>query len=643
VRRETLVPCSVDAELVKRAKAGDDDAFAEMVDRYRDAVYGYCYWRVGNFEDARDLSQETFIRAYTHLSQLHSGKKLAAWLRRIAERVCSRWLSGQREIPVETVPEGGSPSLSPQAELTRQAMASLPDKERLALVMHYINGYSYDEIAGFLDTTKGAVRSRLQRGREMLRKGVLAMVEESFRYHRLDDAFSTSVLELARSLTRVGLGWSPDGERILCSRLVGDGHQLWVIEEKAGRARPISDVGWQENYGWAPDSRAIVFAQAPRRDNDQPGSLHLHDVEAGSGRELASGFRWVQFEEFTGWAKPLWTKDSTQFAMLVNRTLDGRRQVGSWLFDAATGQHVDLTAAHYNSGEMYPGDWSHGDTQFAVLSTESESSNRRLWVCNRDGSDLQPITEEAWDVGSDPRYQPGGDWIAFCSGHGRPARERKEGLLDVWLIRPHGGEHRRLTDGSDSEPTRRLSFHNPEWTADGRFLVCLMRRRDSAGLECDGACLVDADSGEVTTILESVPDAGRYLIGFREKTSPSPDGKAVAVLVAEFSLAAASGGHAFTERCDRLCCYEIATGTLHELERTYPERDRVVMHTAGYSWRPTWSPDSQRILFTRGQVTAPGRWDASMPPEQRLWFGMGTAGDMWQGPVEPRLCIAKIR
>ncbi|HEX2987274.1 MAG TPA: sigma factor, partial [Chloroflexota bacterium] len=79
-----------EAQLVATASAGDQAAFTELVRRYRDRVYGYCYHRTGNFEDARDLAQESFVRAYTSLGQLRDTSGFGPWVRRIAANLCNR-------------------------------------------------------------------------------------------------------------------------------------------------------------------------------------------------------------------------------------------------------------------------------------------------------------------------------------------------------------------------------------------------------------------------------------------------------------------------------------------------------------------------------------------------------------------------
>ncbi len=177
-----------ETQLVTSAATGDAAAFTELVRRYRDMVYGYCYHRTCSFEDARDLAQETFVRAYSSLGQLRDASSFGPWLRRIAANLCNRWASNAREIPFEQI-EVLQPSESPTTVLVRDALCRLPDNEQLAIVLHYVDGLSYSDIAGFLEISKGAVRGRLYRAREMLKAEVLKVTEEQFGANKLDEEF----------------------------------------------------------------------------------------------------------------------------------------------------------------------------------------------------------------------------------------------------------------------------------------------------------------------------------------------------------------------------------------------------------------------------------------------------------------------
>ena len=84
-----------DEELVNLCLLGDKEAFGELVTRYQGIVYGLAYYLVGNFEDAKDIAQEAFIRAYTQLSDLRDKSKFASWLKKVTFSVCMNWLKAQ--------------------------------------------------------------------------------------------------------------------------------------------------------------------------------------------------------------------------------------------------------------------------------------------------------------------------------------------------------------------------------------------------------------------------------------------------------------------------------------------------------------------------------------------------------------------
>lgn len=195
-----------DEILVKNALSGDKDAFGKLVEKYSSAVYGLAYHLVGNFSDAQDLAQKTFITAYLKLHQLKDYAKFAGWLRIITINTCKMWLRKQKEkiISIGKIDESKiiSTQASPEDELiakeerdmVTRAMASLSEKCRLALTLHYMDGMAYEEMAKFLEITPSAVDSRLQRARKKLRHEVFKMMEKEFREHKLPENFTDKVI-----------------------------------------------------------------------------------------------------------------------------------------------------------------------------------------------------------------------------------------------------------------------------------------------------------------------------------------------------------------------------------------------------------------------------------------------------------------
>jgi len=186
------------SELVRRAQAGDLDAYGELVDRFRDAAFGLCYHRCDDFEAARDLAQEAFIRAYQHLGELADPARFPAWLRRIAERVCIDWRRRQRdERPLEEAAGRSAPPLDDLAALrvtVQRALSSLPEAQRLAVTLYHIDGYTYREIANFLSAPESTVKARLDAARASLRGALADVFREALQAQRPLERFREEVI-----------------------------------------------------------------------------------------------------------------------------------------------------------------------------------------------------------------------------------------------------------------------------------------------------------------------------------------------------------------------------------------------------------------------------------------------------------------
>lgn len=186
------------AETVRRAQQGEVAAYGELVERFRDAVFALCYHRCEDFEAARDLAQDTFLRAYQRLHQLSRPEHFAAWLRRIAERVCVDWRRKQPpEAPLDAGADQAGPSPHEAAALRlaiRDALSRLPEAQRLATTLFYINGYSYREIAAFLSAPETTVKARLDAARETLRGALADLVGGGLQAQRPPDTFQQEVM-----------------------------------------------------------------------------------------------------------------------------------------------------------------------------------------------------------------------------------------------------------------------------------------------------------------------------------------------------------------------------------------------------------------------------------------------------------------
>lgn len=169
-----------EAGLVAAARDGQAGAFDLIVERHRRAVYQICYRFAGNHEDASDLSQEVFLRAYRGLKSFKGNAALGTWLHRIAVNVCLNHVSAKRlptepidaQDPVDTREESASDRVlrGERAAQVREAVARLPAKQRAALVMRTYHEMSHEEIARLLGTSVGAAKANVFHALQNLKK-----------------------------------------------------------------------------------------------------------------------------------------------------------------------------------------------------------------------------------------------------------------------------------------------------------------------------------------------------------------------------------------------------------------------------------------------------------------------------------------
>ncbi len=169
-----------DAALVRAALAGEAYAFDAIVERHRRAVYQVCFRFVGNQEDANDLAQDTFVRAYRALAKFRQESSLATWLYRIAVNVCLNSLAVKRptleplapERHVDTIGDRPDDPLhrEEQARLVKAAVARLPPKQRATLVLRVYHELPHDRIAEILGSSVGAVKANFFHALNNLRR-----------------------------------------------------------------------------------------------------------------------------------------------------------------------------------------------------------------------------------------------------------------------------------------------------------------------------------------------------------------------------------------------------------------------------------------------------------------------------------------
>ena len=184
--------------LVKRARAGDLDAFGQIVRRFQDMAHGYAFSYLGDFHRAEDVAQEAFIDAYLKLPRLCEPAAFPGWFRRIVRTHCHRAVRGRRmeAVPLDAALEVAA-TVERKPDLHEEVLAAiraLPEHQRVAMTLFYINGYSQKEIAAFLEVPATTVQKRLHDSRKKLKERMLEMVEETLKEHAAGERFPRTVI-----------------------------------------------------------------------------------------------------------------------------------------------------------------------------------------------------------------------------------------------------------------------------------------------------------------------------------------------------------------------------------------------------------------------------------------------------------------
>jgi len=166
-----------EAELVTRSQQGDTGAYDQLVGAYQHRIFSLAYRITGNREDAWDAAQEAFLKAYRNLRGFHGRAAFSTWLYRIAVNASLDVVRRRPAQPPESLDVPLVALDDPADEVLRsdlqqrihRAIAGLPVEQRLVIVLRDLQGLRYEEIAGALQIPVGTVRSRISRGREMLR------------------------------------------------------------------------------------------------------------------------------------------------------------------------------------------------------------------------------------------------------------------------------------------------------------------------------------------------------------------------------------------------------------------------------------------------------------------------------------------
>jgi len=191
-----------DGYIICKCLNGEPGAFGILIDKYKAGIFAFAYDKLGNFQDAEDVTQEVFERAYGNLHSLRRWESFASWLYRVASNQCGRLLQNRSRRPDRESAEDQDPKAlaKPSLEAYRNgrrddrrneslwdALSSLSETYREVLMLHYFGGMTIKDMARAIGASPTAIGARLSRARAQLKEEVLAMMDTAFEGQKLQD------------------------------------------------------------------------------------------------------------------------------------------------------------------------------------------------------------------------------------------------------------------------------------------------------------------------------------------------------------------------------------------------------------------------------------------------------------------------
>ena len=196
LRPEVVVDPTSDHALLEATRIGDEDAFAELVSRYRNQITSYIYRMTNDYDGAVDLAQETFVRVYRAADRYQTTYAFSTYIYRIATNLAISELRKRKRRRLVSLTgffesrDGGEPQefnpvddkpladtelvAAERRQAVQRAISTLPEKYRAPLILRDVDGKSYEEISRILQTSEGTVKSRISRARGFLREKMSA-------------------------------------------------------------------------------------------------------------------------------------------------------------------------------------------------------------------------------------------------------------------------------------------------------------------------------------------------------------------------------------------------------------------------------------------------------------------------------------
>ena len=290
-----------DVALIQRILAGDETAFATLVEKYQQQVHALAFRKVGDFQTAEDITQEAFLQVHQKLATLNDPAKFSGWLYAIVNHLCIAWYRKNRlqteslqEIYISEIEkdaysryiatEHAKTTAAAQQDLVKRLLTKLKESDREVITLHYFEEMTSSEIGEVLGVSENTVKSRLHRARQRLKK-YDSMIQEVLNITTTTEGEHRSQRQLK-------------GETIMTNEV---GNQSEVDAKLEGMQRQITDLqeqikGIAANSGDSNDSdkREALHAlfQLPDNAKDPITWCYAGAYRAASGQQSRRGSIW---------------------------------------------------------------------------------------------------------------------------------------------------------------------------------------------------------------------------------------------------------------------------------------------------------------------------------------------------------------
>ncbi|MDE0638080.1 MAG: sigma-70 family RNA polymerase sigma factor [Candidatus Poribacteria bacterium] len=334
-----------DVALINRILAGDETAFVRLVEKYQKQVHALAWRKIGDFHIAEEITQDTFLKVYQKLSTLKDLNQFSGWLYVIATRQCLTWLRKKR-IETESLEgadtewidesaysryiaeEHAKTTVETQREVVKKLLAKLKESERTVMTLHYFGEMTVEEISRFLGVSTSAIKLRLHRARQRLKKEE-PMIREALSNFQLSPNLTENIM---RKIDRIKPA-APSGSKPLMPWVIGaSGIALIVLmlgigsQDLSRFQQPYSLDAQSEMAVELMDAPVVLNVEAKpnvrnrlRGNTDNPGRGDNIGQESNQHKGSVNDVRY--------------SPDGTKIAVAWTN--------GIWLYDALTGEELE--------------------------------------------------------------------------------------------------------------------------------------------------------------------------------------------------------------------------------------------------------------------------------------------------------------